>query len=127
VIYEEDSIIPDMFRSFGNTILAFIDVKQKINPVLIFKFEGSRFPKNIKTKRSYLMLQTLAKFTPKPPAPIDRKEDEGVGVEDANYKYLVAKNCYGSSFFAILANKAMLNIALLLADKPIRHIISPCY
>ena len=40
------------------------------------------------------MLQTLAKFTPKPPAPIDRKEDEGVGVEDANYKYSVAKDCY---------------------------------
>ena len=84
-----------MFRSFGNTILAFINVKQKINPVLIFKFEGSRFPnKNIKTKRLYLMLQTLAKFTPKPPAPIDRKEDEGVGVEHANYKYSVAKDCY---------------------------------
>ena len=33
----------------------------------------------------------------------------------------------GSSLFAILANKSMLNMALLLADKPIRYIKSPCY
>ncbi len=33
----------------------------------------------------------------------------------------------GVSPFAILANKPMLNMALLLADKPIRHVISPCY
>ena len=84
-----------MFRSFGNTILAFIDVKQEIKSRSDIQIWRLSLPEEyIKTKRSYLMLQTLAKFTPKPPAPIDRKEDEGVGVEDANYKYSVAKDCY---------------------------------
>ncbi len=48
-------------------------------------------------------------------------------VHTSGAETVLNKTLEGVFLFAIQANKMMINMALLLADKPIWHILSPCY